>query len=314
MGIGSGKELRELANGVDEKYGIMGYGEVKWVLGMLLECDRVAHTILLLQEAFIDSVLTHFQLTNATPVSTLFPPNIQLSAADCPTSKDEVREMKTYPYKELVSALVWLVLGTWPDIAFTASSLACFSHNPGCTHWEAAKRMLCYLKGTKNQCLTLGRSALALAIYTDANWGSHRDNRRLVGAYLVKIGDRVVSWKLKKQTCIALLLTKAEYMALCQASKESVWMADFLGSLGVSLQGPVVINANNQGSIALMRNLVFHDQLKHIDIQYHFACNLIRAGQISLNYVPTAKMLADLLTKSLPHAHHLCLSKAIGLS
>ena len=134
-----------------------------------------------------------------------------------------------------------------------------------------------------------------------------------MGAYLVKIRDRVVSWKSKKQTCIALSLTEVEYMALCQASKESVWMANFLGSLGVSLQGPVVINADNQGSIALMRNLVFHDQSKQINIQYHFTRDLIRAGQISLNYVPTAKILADLLTKSLPRAHHLCLLKAIGL-
>ena len=313
MGIGSGKELCELANGVDEKYGITGYGEVKWVLGMLLERDRAAHTISLSQEAFIDLVLARFQLTDATPVSTLFPPNVQLSAADCPTSKVEVREMKTYPYRGLVGALAWLVLGTQPDIVFAASSLARFSHNPGRTHWEAAKCVLRYLKGTKNWCLMLGGLASALAVYTDADWGSHQDDWRLVGAYLVKIGDGVVSWKSKKQTCITLSSTEAEYMALCQASKESVWMADFLGSLGVSLQGLVVINADNQGSIALTRNLVFHDQLKHINIQYHFVRDLIRAGRISLNYVPTAKMLADLLTKSLPHARHLCLSKAIRL-
>ena len=136
----------------------------------------MAHTISLLQEAFINLVLAHYQLTNAAPVSTLFPPNVQLSAADCPTSEDEVREMKTYPYRELVGALVWLVLGTWLDIAFAASSLACFSHNPRCTHWEAAKHVLRYLKGTKNWHLTLGRLASALAIYMDADWGSHQDN------------------------------------------------------------------------------------------------------------------------------------------
>ena len=94
---------------------------------------------------------------------------------------------------------------------FTASSLAHFSHNPRCTHWEAAKRVLCYLKGMKNWHLTLGRLELALAIYTNADWGSHQDNWQLVGAYLVKIRDRVVSWKSKKQTCVALSSTEAEY-------------------------------------------------------------------------------------------------------
>jgi len=82
-------------------------------------------------------------------------------------------------------------------------------------------------------------------------------------------------------------------MALCQASKES-WMADFLKDLAVSVQNPVVVNADNQGSIALSRNPVFHDRSKRIDIQYHYARELIRDGRIMLNSIPTADMLADL--------------------
>ena len=76
-------------------------------------------------------------------------------------------------------------------------------------------------------------------------------------------------------------------------------MADFLKDLGVSVQGPVVVNADNQGSIALSKTPVFHDRSKHIDIQYHYARELIRNGRVMLNYVPTADTLADLLTKSL---------------
>ena len=71
-----------------------------------------------------------------------------------------------------------------------------------------------------------------------------------------------MSWKLKKQTCVTLSSTEAEYMALCQASKEAVWMGDFLSSLGVMMQGPMVVNADNQGSIALTKNPVFHELLK----------------------------------------------------
>jgi len=90
-------------------------------------------------------------------------------------------------------------------------------------------------------------------------------------------------------------------------------MADFLKDLGVSVQGPVVVNADNQGSIALSKNPVFHDRSKHIDIQYHYARELIRNGRIMLNYVPTADMLAGLLTKSLPRVRHVTLSRGIGL-
>jgi hypothetical protein len=65
----------------------------------------------------------------------------------------------------------------------------------------------------------------------------------------------------------------------------------------------VVVNAENQGSIALLKILVFHDRSEHIDIQYPYARELIRNGRITPNHVPTADMLADLLTKSLPCIH-----------
>ena len=134
-------------------------------------------------------------------MSTPLPPNVQLSAADCPTSEDEIRDKQTCSYRELVGALAWLALGTRLD--------------------DIDTRCLC-----------------------------HQDDRRSAGAYLVKTRDGIVSWESKKQSCVALSSTEEEYMVLCQASKESVWMADFLESLGVSVQGPVVIIADNQGSIA----------------------------------------------------------------
>ena len=52
---------------------------------------------------------------------------------------------------------------------------------------------------------------------------------------------------------------------------------------------------------------------RSLEIQYHYARELIRDGQIMLNYIPTADMLADLLTKSLPHVRHVTLSRGIGV-
>jgi len=60
-----------------------------------------------------------------------------------------------------------------------------------------------------------------------------------------------------------------------------------------------VRNANNQGSIALTKHSAFHDQSKHIDIQYHYTCDLVGEKKIQLGHIPTNEMLADLLMKSL---------------
>ena len=144
VAIDSRKVLTALAKSVDTKYGTTGLGEVRWVLGMLMERDRPARSISVSQEAFIDSVLTCFNLTDAATVSTPLAPGAHLSATDCPTTNDEKKEMGNRPYRELVGALSWLALGTRPDIAFAASSLARFGHNPGRVHWETAKRVLRY--------------------------------------------------------------------------------------------------------------------------------------------------------------------------
>ena len=66
-----------------------------------------------------------------------------------------------------------------------------------------------------------------------------------------------------------------------------------LGSLGVFVQGRIVVNANNQGSTALMKNPIFHDRSKHIDIQYHYARGKVKERRIKLKFVPTNDMSTD---------------------
>lgn len=65
---------------------------------------------------------------------------------------------------------------------------------------------------------------------------------------------------------------------------------------------PIPMKGDNQGSIALVHNPVFHAQTKHIDIQHHYIRDEVAAGRIDLTYVPTAEMIADGLTKPLTQA------------
>jgi hypothetical protein len=97
-------------------------------------------------------------------------------------------------------------------------------------------------------------------------------------------------------------------------TKEAVWMTDLSQNLGVSLHGLMAVNADNQGSITLAKNPVFHDCSKHINIQYRYTCKLGKQERVQLNHIPTNDILADVLLKSLPHAQHEHLSKGIGLS
>ena len=65
--------------------------------------------------------------------------------------------MRNIPYQEAVGSLMYAVVATRPDIAYAVSYLARFMSNPGRAHWEAVKRVIRYLKGTKDAKLILGR-------------------------------------------------------------------------------------------------------------------------------------------------------------
>jgi hypothetical protein len=96
----------------------------KWVLSMLMERDRSARMISILQGALIDLILTCFNLTDAPPITA--PPGLGThpSADDFCSSKDDMDDMAVEPYRELVGALACLALGHRPDIASAHSSRA----------------------------------------------------------------------------------------------------------------------------------------------------------------------------------------------
>ena len=84
------------------------------------------------------------------------------------------------------------------------------------------------------------------------------------------MGNGAVLWRTKKQTSVALSSVEAEYMAICQAAKEALWLTGLLRYLGLKLRSPLVDFGDKQGALVLTQNPVFHPRSKHIAIQYHF--------------------------------------------
>jgi len=146
--------------------------------------------------------------------------------------------MKGVPYHELVGGLLWASLIAHPEITFAVSYLSCFNANPGRSHWEAAKRVLRYLKGCLNAHFILGGNpnyTLDLLAYTDASWAEDRDDRRSTSGYIVKMGDSTISWSSKKQTTVATSSCEAEYMAASYSARQVVWLRSLLSELGADL-------------------------------------------------------------------------------
>ena len=147
-------------------------GEIHWLLNLKIERDKSAGTISISQEAYIDKILSRFNLQDAKTHATPLDPTTKLSKDQCPTTDAEKKIMEKIPYRQAIGLLMWAAVATRPDISFAVSLLSQFLENPGITHWNAVKRVFRYLKGTKDKKLVLGGSREGIVGYTDADWAS----------------------------------------------------------------------------------------------------------------------------------------------
>lgn len=196
---------------------------------------------------------------------------------------------------------MYAMVQTRPDICYAVTILSRYNTNPNAKHIAAIKRVLRYLRGTIDHGIIYG-TASGLEGYTDADWASDVEIRRLFGAYVFILYKEVVSWTSKRQQSIALSSCEAEYMAQTQAAKEAILLTRLLSEVDIGLglpAKPVLIKADNQGAIALATDPRFHTRTKHIDIQWHFVRDQVEVGAVSFEWVPTKDMAADGLTKPL---------------
>ena len=113
-----------------------------------------------------------------------------------------------------------------------------------------------YLLGTSNYALIFnGKGDGGIIAYTDSDWASDPVTRKSTTGDLVKMANGVFCWNSRAQKSIALSSTKAEYMLLCDTSRQLVWIHSLLSELGINL-APIPLCRDNQGSIFLSSNPV----------------------------------------------------------
>ena len=149
--------------------------------------------------------------------------------------------------------------------------------------------------------------------YVDADWGSDVNDRKSTSGYMFKLAGGAVSWSSKKQGCVALSSTKAEYVAGAHTAKEAIWLGQLFAGLQQPSTFPIPLLIDNQSAIAIVKNPEFHDRTKHIDIRYHFLRHKVESGELTLDYLPTSDQPADVLTKGLSREKHERFVKDIGL-
>ncbi len=171
--------------------------------------------------------------------------------------------------------------------------MAQFAANPSEDHLQCALYICHYSLGTSNYALIFdSKSDGGIIAYTDSEWASDPVTQKSITGYLVKMANGVFCWNSRVQKSITLSSTEAEYMSLCDTSRQLVWIHSFLSELGLSL-APIPLCRDNQGSIFLSSNPVQEKWIKHIDLCHHYICEVICDKKIELFFIKGAENPAD---------------------
>lgn len=215
-------------------------------------------------------------------------------------------------YMSLIGALLYLAVSCRPDIAISASILGRKVSKPTKADWTEAKRTLRYLYSTADMKLTLG-GAGDLIGYADADWAGDKTDRKSNTGFVFQLGKGSISWTARKQQCVTLSSTEAEYVAISEASKELMWLLKLLADLGEKIQKPVTIKEDNQSCISLLQAEGESQRTKHIDTKFNFIRDICNNGTLKVKYCPTEFMKADILTKPLARIKHGMLRESLGI-
>ena len=103
-------------------------------------------------------------------------------------------------------------------------------------------------------------------------------------------------------------------MAAYECAQECIWFRALLQDIGHNLtHTPMHMFCDNDSTIALSKDPLLHARVKHVDIKYHFLCERVQSGEVSLLRVPSKENMADIFTKALPTPAFLNLRPCLGL-
>jgi hypothetical protein len=245
------------------------------------------------QEAYILEKLEQYAFDRCNPKTTPTTESRLKPAPDDPIHED-IRE-----FQSMAGSLNYAANMTRLDICFATYSVMKHMAKPMASHYKAIKDIFRYLKAYPNQTLTLGKGDATLTGFSDASYANEVESRRCRTGFVFYIGNSLVSWNSCLQKSVCLSTTESEYMALCDAARESIWFRRLLADLGEDIDEPTIIYGDNQSSIAIADNPAMHKRTKHIDIRYHYTRQQVEFKNLIIKYTPTELMVADDMTKAL---------------
>jgi Reverse transcriptase (RNA-dependent DNA polymerase) len=265
----------------------------------------------------IKKLLERYSMSECVPAASPMEPGGKLYPAR--PGEELLDASAQVEYQALVGSLLFLAISCRPDISHAVNELGRFVSKPTEHHWNTAKRVLRYLAGTVDDGLVFTAGStnmdtsdikLQLVSYSDASWADSSDRKSTSGMLIqVTTADNnqqeyitgnVLAYSSKRQPCVALSSTEAEYVALSKAAQSITWLRRLIQQLGFADGEPTITFEDNTSAISVSLDEGLSQRTKHIDTRHHYIRDQIRNGSIIVEYIQTTYQLADYFTKALP--------------
>ncbi|GJV84896.1 putative ribonuclease H-like domain-containing protein [Tanacetum coccineum] len=261
-----------------KKFQMSSMGELTFFLG--LQVTQKDDGIFISQDKYVDEILKKFGFstvkTTSTPMET-----------SKPLMKDEnAEDVDVHIYRSMIGSLMYLT-SSRPDII--------------------------YLKGQPKLGLWYPKdSPFNLEAYTDSDYAGASLDRKSTTGGCQFLGSRLISWQCKKQTVVANSTTEAEYVAASSYCGQVLWIQNQLLDYGYNFMNTKIF-IDNESTICIVKNLVFHSKTKHIEIRHHFIRDSNKKKLIQMIKIHTDQNVANLLTKAFDVSRFQYLIASIGM-
>ncbi|GJY31741.1 putative ribonuclease H-like domain-containing protein [Tanacetum coccineum] len=271
------------------RFQMSSMGELTFFLG--LQVKQKEDGIFISQDKYVAEILKKFDFVNVKTAST--PIETQK-----PLVKDEeASDVDVHLYRSMIGSLMYLTASR-PDIMFAVCACSRFQVTPKSSHLSAVKRIFRYLKGKPKLGLWYPRvSSFDLESYSDSDYaGANLDRKSTTGGCQF-LGRRLISWQCKKQTIVATSTTEAKYVAAASYYGQVLWIQNQMLDYGFNFMN-TKIYIDNESTICIVKNPVYHSKTKHIAIRHHFIRDAYEKKLIQVLKIHTDDNVADLLTKA----------------
>ncbi|GKB28281.1 putative ribonuclease H-like domain-containing protein [Tanacetum coccineum] len=287
-----------------KRFQMSSIGELAFFLG--LQVQQKKDGIFISQDKYVVEILKKFNFATMKTASTPMEPNKALM-------KDEEGDsVDVHLYRSMIGSLMYLTTSR-PDIMFVVCACARFQITTKMSHLHALNKIFRYLKGQPKLGLWyLRHSLFNLEAFSNSDYvGASLDRKSTTGGCQF-LGKRLISWQCKKHTIVANSTTEVEYAAAANCYGQVLWIQNQMLDYGFNFIN-TKIYIDNESTICIMKNLVFHSKTKHIEIRHHFIRDYFEKKLIQVIKIHTNYNVAYLLIKAFDVSRFNFLIASIGL-